>query len=127
MPDTKTVTQKVQHTPGPWKVNDVLPRLSYIKEFRGRNWREVDAGEHYSAVVVFSAPLSGDTAVPEVEANARLIAAAPDLLAAVRAIAEEVPPMWGDDVRDGYVSLRLPEGHIDTLFMALARAEGRTL
>lgn len=65
------------------------------------------------------------------EANARLIAAAPDLLAALKAVLEELEGR--EDVRDGEDGMQLPNEamcilneHGDQMRAAIARAEGRT-
>jgi hypothetical protein len=66
---------KQQHTPGPWSVNgfyidlDVATRIATVS-----NWR-----------------MSGADAFAEASANARLIAAAPELLEALEALAISAP------------------------------------
>ena len=58
-------TQRVQHTPGPWHANTA-------------------ADDRYNDTVTIREPVNGDlVAVTSGKANARLIAAAPDLLAAL--------------------------------------------
>jgi hypothetical protein len=61
------------HTPGPWHRN-IAPATKYNTVWSGRN-------THVARVVV-DAPMSAD----EVEANIKLIAAAPELLTACRLI-----------------------------------------
>ncbi len=63
------------HTPGPWKI--LVPDGSMIV-----------ANGHHIASVAMGGPIDG----PEDRANARLIAAAPDLLAALKEAADFVQP-----------------------------------
>ena len=69
----------MKHTPGPWHRN-ITPATKYNTIFAGRN-------THVARLAVDG--LSAD----EVEANCNLIAAAPDLLAALRRL---VHPMADD-------------------------------
>jgi hypothetical protein len=67
-----------KHTPGPWATH---------KRADGTNWEvATEARDSYGrhAEYIVSVPLDYNTS----EANARLIASAPDLLAALRRIAE---------------------------------------
>lgn len=61
----------------------------------------------------------------EVEANARLIAAAPDLLAALKAILEGRPELWGDDVHDGITDFPIEEAALFAADEAIKKAEGQ--
>ena len=67
---------KAQHTPGPWKLGKRLPEGSI----------SIDADDHQMLAtcvwVMSDAEFLGETS-PECEANAHLIAAAPELLAAL--------------------------------------------
>lgn len=66
------------HTPGPWRISD----SSWVT-----NHRDIDAPTHGAlAVVVWR--MEEDERSPECEANAALIAAAPDLLAALEVAAD---------------------------------------
>ena len=80
-----------EHTPGPWNVLD--------------GWTIWGAGDHRLKQLA-----EVETAFPEHEANARLMAAAPDMLAALKAAVafEDLPP----------------ERHLRMLD-AIAKAEGR--
>ncbi len=62
-----------QHTPGPWAVTE------------GYLWRGIRAPSR----VIADMRIVGGVVENEVQANARLIAAAPDMLAALQAIAAE--------------------------------------
>lgn len=65
-----------EHTPGPWITDDYNPSDQY---------RHVMNGNGRCAPYIARLPLrSGDNPTHEQEANARLIAAAPDLLAMLR-------------------------------------------
>lgn len=58
-----------KHTPGPWTIH---------KDYSRANYTVFDADGNY-----------GDTSVETIDANAALIAAAPDLLAALKNLADE--------------------------------------
>lgn len=94
----------VLHTPGPWTRHDY--RIFREDPPTQRNFRQI---------ATCASNAAGRTA--EAEANARLIAAAPDLLAAARAVAETCPcdpdinPQW--------------EAAWDALATAIVKAEGR--
>jgi hypothetical protein len=82
------MTTQAKHTPGPWS-------LEAVKDYM----RPHDTGI--------------DSEIPESIANAHLIAAAPDLLAALRVIAE-------DGKRNGWI----PSFHWGEARAAIAKAEG---
>ena len=72
---------QTQHTPGPWNVGDDSPN-----EYEGPTVENID-----TVIAVIPIDDINDSS-PEERANARLIAAAPDLLAALeqlKALAEE--------------------------------------
>jgi hypothetical protein len=89
-------------TPGPWKVDEPYRNEVYID---GANGRTVAFVTH------------NDDERKEQAADACLIAAAPDLLAACKALLEGIDEYWAT----------LPEGKaaIDAARAAVARAEGR--
>lgn len=92
---TKTSTK---HTPGPWTVKRSARN--------GFPWVVCDNGLQPSDIML---------GVPEVEANARLIAAAPDLLAALRSVLTLV---------DGGFKVG-PKTHVvEDIRAAIAKAEG---
>lgn len=77
-----------KHTPGPWRTHDVQPEI----------WtRQVWTDESHGSVMIAT------TGGVDKEANARLIAAAPELLAALKALVEWAAftggweaPCWDD-------------------------------
>ena len=96
-----------QYTPGPWKVNDHPQNYG--------DSIETEAGERTVARVEWF----GERPTPEAKANARLIAAAPTLLAAaesveaaLRAMAEELGADscqeldWANDLRAAIIRAR---------------------
>ena len=76
-----------QHTPGPW---DVEPKGS--RHF-------VDGADGLTVAYLDRA---GVRERAEIEANARLIAAAPELLAALESIAAIVPDVMSKQAEDGF-------------------------
>ncbi len=86
------------HTPGPWNVNP-----DYGKENMYRLWDE-DSNYH------------DDTSPERMDANARLIASAPELLEALKAFATwETTTMNDDELRDIFAACH----------SAIAKAEGK--
>ena len=69
-----------EHTPGPWVLK---PARSIVGGWAV--WAEYEPGKHCQVADIEPWPNDPDTA-PESEANARLIAAAPELLAAWLAV-----------------------------------------
>ena len=67
-----------KHTVGPWKASEGLPSDVW----------HIDMPERSFSVVVSRADSDYDMPVSEVQANARLIAAAPELLAALEDVVE---------------------------------------
>lgn len=95
------------HTPGPWRVSEGR---------HNKNWALISAPrwEDFARVVI---RMDGDemdfaTGV----ANARLIAAAPDLLAACKAL---MPEGWDEGHMDHMPGIKLAR-------LAIAKAEGRS-
>ncbi len=115
-----STTNEVKHTPGPWRVEDHYGVVSVVwdYEYEGRKFPYGIAGN----VGCGRAPS------PDVDcftsrtthANARLIAAAPDLLAACKAAREFL--------EDGYPPENISPSEAairEQLDAAIARAEGR--
>ena len=69
----------VKHTPGPWHVDPKAPEESFFED--------VSILRH-DGLAVAVAVHNGDIIPPEPEANARLIAAAPELLLALHELLE---------------------------------------
>lgn len=86
-----------QHTPGPWEV------VEYEAE-EGDFWKEIEPD--------VACVRKGREAI----ANARLIAAAPDLLAALKALAKEVFGCYGN----------AHQAQMDMARAAIAKAEGKS-
>ena len=102
---TQPAETKTQHTPGPW-LNG-----GSAKDGEFTNW-------------FVSAPPNCIAVCPErdgsSEANARLIAAAPELLAACREVAE-----WHDLVKQNYPDMAGLLRGLEAGAKAIAKAEGR--
>ncbi|MDW9880509.1 hypothetical protein GOA90_25320 [Sinorhizobium meliloti] len=110
-----------KHTPGPWRA-ELSPYRRTLSVVSETTWI---CGE-----------LLNPSTMPEGEAwaNARLIAAAPDLLAALKSlgpILEEIHDKWDEGMRAGklIVALRDPKlnyrADITAIHAAIAKAEGR--
>lgn len=104
-----TATQCSTHTPAPWKLS---PR---VDDFSSRNPGMV-MGDNRTASLV---------AMVYSPANARLIAAAPELLAALRMVADEVC-CFEDGPRPYSGDSYLPEKFKDAIRAAIAKAEGHS-
>jgi len=109
-----------KHTPGPWDC------LIEGVEQRGGDSHTISAGEHFATVAMV--PLAsdasthgeeGETVITEAEAisNARLIAAAPELLEALRAL---LAVQGVDEYDNDRVNRLVAEG--DGFFAAIAKA-----
>lgn len=95
-----------KHTPGPWKAT------------KGGEIRAVQDSIEITIAVTFD--LREDDRGTKKEANARLIAAAPELLEALRDLAG-----WAEMYRDS-VAYESGRKHIYAARAAIAKAEGRT-
>lgn len=95
-----------KHTPGPWRTGSCDGSMIWAREFRSIAWKDspptVNQGEG-AIVAVVEDPTFGkierlrpgerfEDIRAEAEANARLIAAAPDMLEALRQIIEQTTP-----------------------------------
>jgi hypothetical protein len=81
---------KTQHTPGPWAVRDHWADEGAFEVYPTRGG-EPKIGQ-WSALA--EVPEYGPNDAPEAEANARLIAAAPDLLEALELMLENLDAMY---------------------------------
>lgn len=101
---------ETQHTPGPWKIKgaDIVGERYVCELF---NWSVEPCAPQYSEInAAFEA---------EHNANARLIAAGPELLEALKQATRELERIDGGD--DANPSLEV----IDIARAAIAKAEGR--
>lgn len=99
------MSDETQHTEGPWHV---FPRLKEGTDNDGRI--HVGPGSHSIAVLLED---------ENPEANARLIAAAPDLLRLMKRVRDHLAPLA---VSHSHI---IPAELIEELNDALAKAEGR--
>jgi len=94
-----------EHTPGPWVIGDRNRAGDfYIKPVHG------NAGKNYVAIVVSQGDLTLTEIPGDADANAHLIAAAPDLMAALKGV---MVSFAGDDLK------------LASARAAIAKAEGR--
>ena len=105
-----------KHTPGPWTIDDKAPNLSSVS-IRGANKFAVCACRLKGP----DGRTTGDT-IREGKGNARLIAAAPDLLMALKDIAADADA--GRLVYDDHELRDLLEKLRDEARAAIAKAEG---
>jgi hypothetical protein len=77
----------MSHTPGPWAAHEGWPSDVWHVDMPGRAY----------SIGVSRADSDDDMTVEEVQANARLIAAAPDLLATCKALAHDIRAMQFTD------------------------------
>jgi hypothetical protein len=113
------------HSPGPWRVTDEISRFSGGEVIRPNRSDGVDSP------VAYVADFNRYDRDEERQANARLIAAAPDLLDALIALKEVVDVIASEECEEGtrveWWNRRIGVGwqaavQADT---AIARAEGR--
>lgn len=97
------------HTPGPWAFKTAGNGDCGISASRTGYFAEAFADIRYA----------GEDARAEALANARLIAAAPDILEAAKAIFEPL------DAWDGMSECPITTAHIDVLRTAISKAEGK--
>ena len=97
-----------QHTPGPWFANDSLQLFA-------------ETGQHIASLDSSTEGFEGGT----LYANARLIAAAPDLLAALQAVWKFFEPVYVSAMADDTERTAQDE-LIDTVRAAIAKATGET-
>jgi hypothetical protein len=105
-----------QHTPGPWRIGS----LASYDGYTGQPYRNVWAGEDEAATVVARAIRSDGAMTNDVDADALLIAAAPELLEA----AEMAFCLLDNFVEDPRVDVEIKATMVE-LQKAIAKAEGR--
>jgi hypothetical protein len=93
----KTSTQTAKHTPTPWSINDCRANKDgdFLVQARHEGWLYIATVRNHSDIA--QTPDSKE----EAGANARLIASAPDLLEALKAVvAALTQPVQGTDLTD---------------------------
>lgn len=106
----------MSHTPGPWKVEQPAEGRPSYSAVSSWHWREL--------ALVVTRMHGADADHPEGLANARLIAAAPDLLSALRNavwILEHSPALLSEVLPDGATI----EERVSEHRAVIAKAEGR--
>lgn len=106
---------ETKHTPGPWEVridDASMPRVA--------------AGLFVIAIVYGTTP-SRKGRAKDLDANARLIAAAPDLLDALQILTNEAQGFMSQALAEthGVTNMRVLSLRIDEARIAIAKAEGR--
>ena len=122
MPELKdTPEQTVKHTPGPWHVagSRADERDFIVAESTGNTVCEPNI-EAYGSPNDFD-PNVRRIGLAEAKANARLIAAAPELLTALADLWE-----WASEARTHLTSDPVPDGLGAAVLAAIAKAEGRS-
>lgn len=110
---------KAKHTPGPWQILPEEADKDYIR-IRG-----TVLGGSYKVANVPTPTYEGvpPMEVEETRANARLIAAAPELLAALEAFRSEVPDNRHSELA-GVDPFQIDESVLNGIDAAIARAKG---
>ena len=110
----KRENAKIRHTPGPWVVRTIDQSLATV---------ETQDGEY---IICNAAQLRGDdwkTEHAERKANARLIAAAPEMLDALDGLAAQVRPLWAELDIDRFQHSALKEAY-DFACKVAGKAQG---
>ena len=97
----------MNHTKGPWKVAELAPDYMNARV-------SGHGGQHVTNVWSGTSP-----SMDVVEANAYLIASAPDMKEALWSIADHIPENWGDCVEDGWIRLCVTADTIHLIESAL--------
>ena len=101
-----------KHTPGPWRLEADPAHFDSLTTVTGG--QRMNAQPHAWPAYPLTAQVGGMAALHEMQANARLIAAAPELLAALKGMLE----VFGDEFGIGDSSV------CDDARAAIAKAEG---
>jgi len=112
------MSDKPNHTPGPWYVK--APKVITAPDQRGDRLIYNGIQQHIAEVFQYRDPLhrDKDTAI----ANAHLIAASPDLLAACEELVAEFERAADEELERAMGSGVLPSEYNDTAGIAMARA-----
>lgn len=114
MPDAAVVEKKVGHTPGPWRsARCDEPAMEEWSLDGDRSFTSRPVASGNELVCYVAGPLDLSDQPSECDANALLIAAAPEMLEALKA--------WVDEV-DG----TFPFESLELTKAAIAKAEGRS-
>ena len=100
-----------KHTPGPWRIGN----LASYDGYTGQPYRNVWAGQGEAATVVARAIRSEGVMTNDVDADARLIAVAPELLEALKELMEYA----------GIIEERCDAVATNKARAAIAKAEGK--
>ena len=100
-----------KHTPGPWQVSNDWSQ--FIKIEKKRDTRRL----FYSNYIELALVMAVDGRTDEAQANARLIAAAPDLLAACKMVLDAI-------LREDDLVVAFRGEDLEQIKRAIARAEG---
>lgn len=84
-------------------------------------WYESSTGNHQGLVI--DEQTGRNIAVAYDKADARLIAAAPAMRAALKSLLAELPELWGERVHGGRIALALDEDAVHAALSALAAAD----
>lgn len=122
----KMVSDKTQHTPGPWHTpGEVFKPMNY-----GRPRSEYHNPEAYRAIGIGNGAshigyvsVTGCVPESEAQANARLIAAAPDLLQALQRLQKQIRDKYADHGLDWTEN---DSDAYEQASAAIARATGQT-
>jgi hypothetical protein len=106
------------HTPGPWTVESLYDGSRTVAIVRPLFTRDAFSGRLHAPYVNAAQDWVGDADGDRLFANARLIAAAPDLLAALRDLCDAIPDETVGD--DPPLGVWIQHGRD-----AIAKAEGR--
>ena len=108
--DTRSAVKgdDMKHTPGPWRIQEQIDKETGMVYLSGHNWG------YFAGVIV---EMDGGFPSKEGQANARLIAAAPELMEALKALISE----HQDDPESWFPARLIPI--INKAEAAIAKAE----
>jgi hypothetical protein len=116
--DEEDIMSETKHTPGPWRVDETWPEETNTIRVK-RNVLCVKAEPQRTIA------LCGHGSQDEAVANARLIAAAPELISALKAIQARINGVFDDPDLIQCGPLQGPATDIDRIARAaIAKAEG---
>jgi hypothetical protein len=109
------------HTPGPWAYDGVrvyAPAFDTVHRFTSRDGEDIEHRQGLVALPYGTWPAAAREPVASCEANARLIASAPDLLEALKQLRYAVNALGFDPVDVNLWSI------LEQADLAIAKAEG---